>query len=130
MITWKDDYCIGVEEIDNQHKKLFEIANGIYKLLKNDVYLDKYDRIVSLLDELKDYTVYHFKTEEDYMHGIGYKKLLSHKVQHDDFIEKINDVDYQKVDESQQAYLLELLDFVAAWIVHHIIENDKLITAE
>ncbi len=129
MITWKGDYCIGIEKIDTQHKKLFEIANGIYKLLKNELYIDKYDRIVSLLDELKDYTIYHFKTEEEYMQGIGYKKLLSHKVQHDDFIEKINNVDYRKIDENQQAYLLELLDFVADWIVHHILENDKLITA-
>lgn len=39
MIKWKEDYIIGVDKIDEQHKKLFEIANKAYKLLKNEFVL-------------------------------------------------------------------------------------------
>ena len=106
MIQWKESYRLGIEEIDEQHKKLFEIANRAYELLKNDFVTDKYDRIVDIIEELKDYAVYHFSFEEKYMASIKYRKLFSHKVIHDDFIAKINEVDLDNVDESQDEYLL------------------------
>lgn len=129
MISWKDDYKIGVAQIDEQHQKLFEISGRIYDLLKDEYAFDKYDRIMALIGELKDYTVFHFKSEEEYMQSIGYRKYLSQKVEHDDFIEKINQVDFNAVDENPDAYLLEILDFVVDWISRHILEKDKLITA-
>lgn len=125
MIKWKEDYIIGVDNIDEQHKKLFEIANKAYELLKNEFYIDKYDRIVAILGELKDYTVYHFKSEEEYMASIGYKKLLSHKVEHDEFIKKINNIDFKSIDHNQDKYLLETLEFVVNWISSHILGKDK-----
>lgn len=128
MILWKDDYKIGVETIDNQHKKLFEIANSAYELLKNNSYIDKYDRIVDILEELRDYTVFHFRSEEEYMESIGYKRLLSQKVAHNDFIDKINSINLDEVDENQDKHIIELLDFIVNWISVHILESDMLIS--
>ncbi|KJS82570.1 MAG: bacteriohemerythrin [Peptococcaceae bacterium BICA1-8] len=127
MIKWKDDYKIGVPQIDEQHEKLFEICDRAYALLKNKIYLDKYDKIIQILEELKDYTIYHFKFEEEYMQKIGYKKLLSQKVSHNDFIETINKIDLRIVDEKQDAAIMEVLDFVLKWIEHHILNEDKKI---
>lgn len=129
MIQWKKSYRIGVEEIDQQHQRLFEIANQAYELLKNDLVTDKYDRIVSIIEELRDYTIYHFGFEENYMASIGYKKRLSHKVIHDDFIAKLNEVDLDHIDDNQDQYLTELLDFVVQWIEQHILGTDKLIVS-
>lgn len=130
MNSWKDEYITGVELIDEQHKKLIEIADDLYKLLKNQFITDKYDRIVQILNDLKDYAVFHFKSEEEYMISIGYKKYLSHKVEHDDFIAKINSFDLKEIDESQQRYLIEILEFVIKWIDGHILKRDKLIALE
>lgn len=129
MISWREEYSIGVDEIDNQHKKLFKIAEDAYDLLKNELYIDKYDRILALLQELKDYTIFHFKTEEGYMKTTGYKKYLSHKVLHDDFIDKINNMDLDKIDVNQDKYIIEILDFILNWISEHILGSDKKITA-
>jgi len=129
MVHWKEEYVIGVELIDEQHKKLIEIANKVYELLKNDFLTDKYDRIVEVIEELANYTVFHFKSEEEYMLSIGYKKLLSHKVEHDEFIEKINSFDLSQIDESQEKHLIDILNFIITWIDEHIIRKDKLINA-
>lgn len=126
MIAWKEEYTTGVEICDGQHQKLFEIANRAYRLLQNDLSLDKYDKILAILEELKAYTVYHFKTEEEYMQSIGYNKFLSHKVEHDDFMAKVNSVDLYKVDDDQDQYLTEILNFLVDWIDKHIIGKDKL----
>jgi len=125
MITWKDEYLLGIEHIDNQHKELFRIAGEIHELLKNELIIDKYDSIIKLLGELKDYTVFHFTSEEEYMASIGYRKLLSHKVEHNDFIEKINNVDLEKIDLDHEQYLLDILEFVLNWISNHILNTDR-----
>ena len=129
MIAWKEDYRIGVPVVDGQHQRLFELANAAYLLLKDELRVDKYDAIVAILGELKDYTVYHFKTEEEYMLAAGYKKFLSHKAEHADFIAKIEAVNLDAVDAEQDRYILDTLDFVCSWITDHILERDKLITA-
>ena len=130
MINWKEEYRIGIKLIDEQHKKLFELANKAFDLLKDDFYIDKYDDIIMILKELKNYAIYHFKSEEDYMESIKYRKILSHKVEHDDFIQKIVEVDIDKIDENQDKYILDLLEFIVNWIDKHILGTDKLITAD
>lgn len=130
MIQWNDEFIIGVKDIDEQHKRLFDIADSAYRLLKNELVLDKYDRIVKIFEELKDYTVYHFAFEEKYMAEIGYKKLLSHKVYHEDFIQKVNSIDFDKIDQDQDRYLIGILDFVVTWIQEHIQGVDKKIVQQ
>lgn len=130
MIAWKEEYTLGIPHIDEQHKKLFEIAGSIYGLYRDEFCIDKYDRIVGLIGELKDYTIFHFKSEEEYMESVGYRKLFTHKIEHSDFVEKINNVDLELVDEDHNAYLLEILEFVVDWIDKHILEKDKLIVAD
>lgn len=127
MISWREEFALGVPEIDEQHKKLFAIANRAYEVLKNQLLVDKYDQILAIFNELKDYTVYHFTFEEDYMKSIGYRRFLSHKVEHDDFIQRINETDLRKIDENQEQYLIDTLEFVVAWIEHHILGVDKKI---
>lgn len=125
MFIWKENYETGVEVFDEQHKKLFDIANSLYKLLEEDVYVDKYNKILEIIEELKNYTVYHFKEEEEYMYKIGYKKFFSHKVQHDDFIKQFSKINLEKIDKGQDAYIRETLEFIYNWIVNHILKTDK-----
>lgn len=130
MKYWKDEYRINVPEIDNQHMKLFDIAGRIHDLLENEFYADKYDKIIELVQELKDYTVYHFKFEEEYQRKIGYKKYFTHKVEHDDFIEKINEVNMDDIDKDHDQYLMDIMEFVVKWIDEHILQKDKLMVLE
>lgn len=130
MVKWKEEYRIGVDEIDEQHKKIFEIANEAYELLKDEFCYDKYDRIIELLEELKDYAKFHFSFEEDYMLSIKYKGYFSQKVAHDNFIDKVNSFDLNAIDENQDQYILEILDFVVDWISQHILVSDKQIVSQ
>ena len=127
MLEWKDSYQIGVESIDEQHKHLFEIGNAIYNLLENYLLDDKYDKIVGIVNELRDYTKYHFESEEQYMMQIKYRYFLDQKVEHDDFIDKLEQIELKDIDKNQEAYIRELLLFVFDWILKHIVEKDRLI---
>lgn len=122
-----DDYLTGIELIDKEHEHLFEIANETYNLLKNEFVTDKYDRIVALLEELKDYTKTHFAHEEEYMKSINYQYIWSEIHQHRTFEKKLDDIDLKKLDDSQQEYILEILDFLTKWLSGHIKGADRRI---
>ncbi len=127
MYEMKPEYYTGVKSIDEEHTKLFAIANECYDLLTNQFIQDKYDYILKVINDLKEYTKYHFNNEEEYMNSIGYKRILSQKVSHNEFIEKINSIDSDHIDENQKDALLELLEFLTTWLVDHILKQDTLI---
>ena len=130
MYNFKDEYRTGIESIDLEHQKLFEIADRAYETLMDEFIPDKYDYIVDILDELKDYAATHFRHEEEYMISIRYKRLISQKASHDEFIDKISSYDLSAIDENQKGVILELLNYLSDWLIHHIIGSDKLIGQE
>ena len=121
------DYHTGIDFIDEEHAKLFEIANRAYDLLTNQFVTEKYDAIVAVLEELRDYTKYHFNHEEEYMKSINYPKRFSQLHQHTQFISKLESYNLKEIDVNQQEGLLEILDFLARWLQSHIKGMDKKI---
>lgn len=129
MFEWDESYATGIADIDEQHMKLFEIGNRAYNLLKNSLVLDKYDKIVDIIVELKDYTKYHFKYEEDYLASIKYKKFFSHKIMHEEFIGKLNSIDLEHVDVNQDDSIIGILSMLQEWLADHILEKDQAYVA-
>lgn len=126
----REEYKLGIERIDMQHAKLFEIGERAYLLLKDSYRVDKYNEIIEIIEELRRYTIIHFRDEEEYMESINYKRLFTQKIDHAQFIKKINDVNLEKIDENQDEYIMGILNVIANWLVEHIIEKDLLIVAK
>src|SRR5574344_2391042 len=91
MYEMKPEYYIGIDMIDEEHKQLFKYADEAYELLHDEFTPDKYDRIDIILENLRNYTVKHFSDEEQYMESINYKKIFTQKVQHQEFIHKLDE---------------------------------------
>ena len=127
MYEMKEEYKIGVEHIDEQHKKLFELADKAYMLLKDEFALDKYDKIVEIIEELKEYTIFHFKSEEEYMESINYKRLFTQKIEHEKFVKTLEETDLRNIDQNQDESLVKILNFLNDWLIEHILKTDKLI---
>lgn len=129
MYEMKPEYYTGIELIDEEHQKLFDYANEAYELLREDFTPDKYDNIAKILEDLREYTKKHFSDEEAYMESIQYKRLFTQKIQHQQFIEKLDQFDLAQVSESdnQDSRIQEILDFLTNWLVDHILHVDGLI---
>lgn len=126
MYEMKDEYYTGIQSIDDEHKKLFEIADKVYELYHNDFIPDKYDYIFEVFTELKDYAVMHFEHEEAYMESINYKKIFTQKIQHKEFTEKVVEMfDKLDSDHHQDGLIEETIKFLTDWLVDHILYNDK-----
>lgn len=127
MYEFKEEFLTGIEQIDTEHRNLFEIADRLYTLKHEEFIPDKYDNIREILSELKDYTMTHFEHEEAYMASIGYKRMFTQKSQHDALRELINDWDLDAIDENQDEAIDEILKTITDWLVNHILNEDKLI---
>ncbi len=127
MYEMKDEYLVGIPQIDEEHAKLFEIAENIYQLQQEEFMLDKYDHLRVIVDELIEYTLTHLEHEEAYMESIQYKRMFMQKVQHDAFRHQIEDFHFDIEDDSSDEKITELLELITNWLVTHILENDKLI---
>lgn len=129
MYEMKPEYFTGIELIDDEHKQLFSYANEAYNLLQEEFTPDKYDNISHILEELRDYTKKHFADEEAYMESINYKRLFTQKIQHQQFIEKLDELDTEHLGEvdDQDSQIRGILDFLTDWLVNHILHVDTLI---
>lgn len=127
MYEFKDEFLTGIEQIDNEHRRLFELADELYALKCEEFIPDKYDNIRDILTELRDYTITHFEHEEAYMESIGYKRMFTQKIQHDALREIIHGWDLESIDENQDEAIDEMLQTVTDWLVNHILDQDKLI---
>lgn len=129
MYEMKPEYYIGVELIDTEHQQLFAYANEVYELLHEEFTPDKYDNISDILKKLRDYTKKHFADEEAYMESIQYKRLFTQKIQHQEFIDRLDELDLEHLGEDgdQDAQIKEILNFLTDWLVNHILHVDGLI---
>ncbi|MBQ3162953.1 MAG: bacteriohemerythrin [Lachnospiraceae bacterium] len=125
--VFTDAFKTGIAIVDDEHQKLFEIIGNIHKAINADLLHDKFDAILDILDELKEYTQVHFADEENYMKEIGYDGLAYQEILHQNFIDKLNELDLDDVDDNQEAYLYDFLGFLQNWLVNHILKVDKLI---
>ena len=125
--VFADQYLTGVSLIDKEHRELFRIIGEVYHVMTNEIAFDKYDEIVSLLEELKEYTKFHFQDEEIYMESIHYPGLEAQKRAHDAFVSRLEEMDLEHIDENQQETLEDMMEFLSEWLVNHIMNSDKKI---
>ena len=127
MFEMKPEYYIGIDMIDQEHKQLFDYANEAYELLQEEFTPDKYDKIDAILEKLRDYTVKHFTDEEAYMESIQYKKIFTQKIQHQEFIKKLDEfIDQHEKDEGDQEEVDDGADQVADGEDPHFDGGDAL----
>lgn len=118
-ISWNEAYELDHEKIDQEHKKLFTLANDVYNC-DEDI-----ESIKNILKELIKYTKFHFSNEENYMKSINYVALAEHKKIHESVIVELNKIISQINTESKKDIKQKLESFITDNIVAHILIEDK-----
>ncbi len=125
VFAFTSKYMTGIEEIDEEHRRLFQMIQETSELLHDDHFFDKYDKIIYILKQLKDYTRKHFAHEEMYMEKIHYPGLAKQRKAHNDFRDRLAEAELSEIDEHQQEYLEYLTEFLLNWLSGHIMSMDK-----
>lgn len=126
MMSWKEEYSVGIDKIDDQHKKLISLLNKLYDAMKEG---KGKDVMIDLLDELSRYTVYHFQTEEDLFGKYKYSNAEAHIKEHQQLKDKVGKL-FEDLKSGKSAMTLEVYNFLKDWVGNHILQSDLLYAAE
>jgi len=122
LFQWNQNLTVYHQEIDDQHKRLLDIGNKLQVFRDND-HKTK-EKFLEIITELKDYTVYHFESEEKIIEAHGYKDLDHHKMIHKNFVNEISKNDWNKFDYEDKAETDKLIVFLSKWVLQHIRNED------
>ena len=126
-VEWQDDLCIGVLEVDIQHKLLFEKFNGFLSAYEAN---GNSDEVLRLFWFLEAYAITHFKDEEKLMQQVFFPDFMAHRGKHRAFIDGINDLKERlKVEGLSQSLVSTITGFITSWLIEHISTMDRAIGA-
>jgi methyl-accepting chemotaxis protein/hemerythrin len=121
MLTWDDSLSVNIDAIDDQHKVLVDMINGLHEAMRTGKGVKV---LAKLVDGLKNYTVDHFATEERLMMQHKYPGYLAHKKEHERFVAKV--LEFENAFTHGKASLtMDVMRFLKDWLVGHIKGVDK-----
>lgn len=118
-MKWDGSFAIGIDAIDEQHKKIFEkllaIENSVAKR-------DPWHILRFLISQLGDYMKFHLAVEEALLEITRYPGLHEHRGEHAKLIELIAELE-DKLERSPSAD--KLVGFFEHWFVRHVLNKDR-----
>lgn len=116
-------YSVGIDQVDREHQKLFEIAGRVHDCLTADT-ATAAETARSAVAELLDYTETHFASEERLMAAAGFPELEAHRNLHRALIAQARDME-MRAEIGERSMPFELNRFIANWLIDHIMTRDK-----
>jgi|WetSurMetagenome_2_1015567.scaffolds.fasta_scaffold35567_2 hemerythrin len=118
---WDEKYSVGIGVIDEQHKQfvfmLDKLSMAIGQLTTKEV-------LIQILNDLDQYVIYHFGTEEKYFKEFNYAGAPEHIREHRNFVERLAEIK-DKFAKDQLRLSLELVSFMSDWLVNHVADMDR-----
>ncbi|HQI46437.1 MAG TPA: hemerythrin family protein [Bacteroidales bacterium] len=120
MENWSTKFILNIPEIDSQHNGFFELWDKELKLID----ASNEDQLVFIIEKMENYIKDHFTAEENLLIKSGYIDLENHIIQHQFFIQKINEMKLEL--NYKNALLFEKIAlFMKKWFLSHIMQFDK-----
>jgi hemerythrin len=121
LLYWTPPLLIQIDELDNQHRKIFELANIFY----NNIYQNtsEKEQIESLI-ELTSYAAFHFGEEERIMELTKDPNRDRHKKEHNEFINDLTKIK-NSLSNGNLTLSVSLIEFLRNSIINHIFVTDR-----
>ena len=80
---WNEKFDLEIPEMNHQHQKLIDLMNQLYELSSAK---KERSEIEAILDSLAQYTIKHFKEEEEFMKKIEFPQFEVHAIVHQNLL--------------------------------------------
>ena len=121
FITWRDEYSVGIDSIDQQHKKLINLINQLTTAVDYSTG-EEFER--EALAEVVEYTKAHFTYEEGLLEENTYPDFEAHKAEHRAMIKEVELV-LSEYEEDHDMAVRHACDYLKGWLINHINGTDK-----
>lgn len=121
FFPWSDDLSVGVPRMDDQHRVLLRLINRVADLGASGA---SGAAIRNILNQLVEYTRFHFADEEKLMGSWGYPELEAHHKTHEAFVAEVVGL-LERTGSGELIDATSLLRVLKEWLVRHIQGTDK-----
>lgn len=121
LLIWGPMFEVGVQEIDRQHRTLFDLANTLAEAV---IQGKGPEPLATIFNELVRYTQTHFALEEQLMAQHGYPATAEHKASHQELVRQVTEYRHAFT-SGDNAIIDKMLQFFTSWLSRHIMEIDK-----
>jgi len=122
LIEWTAELSVGIDSIDEQHKKLVNMINA----LNEAMLINSSDELLGkIFTGLAAYTQKHFSYEENMFAEYGYTDSVEHKRQHSELIAQVVKLKEKFIENPQGTMSADLMLFLKRWLTNHIMRTDK-----
>ncbi|MBU0752445.1 MAG: bacteriohemerythrin [Gammaproteobacteria bacterium] len=119
-IVWGEILSVGIDEIDEDHRKLVNIFNVLNHAVTD---AESPDYLAATLEELINCTVWHFSHEERLMLKYRYAEIEEHKAEHRELIASAKELQ-QAILAADKPLAHEHIEFLERWLTGHILTAD------
>ncbi len=120
LITWKDEFSVGVAAVDLEHRELIELINGLDGDMQEHA---TQTTVVETLGEIYARISAHFALEEKIMRDAGYDGFAAHKQDHERLLDELLDV-IDSVDDAGRYDRAGLSRDLDRWFSEHFRTHD------
>ena len=118
-MEWNDEYSVGIQEIDDQHKRLLDI----FSYIERGIRLQRgWMEIFHSVADLKIFARIHFEIEEALMRLYGFPALRAHIEEHQHFFTRLAEIESKALKGPVEK---ETLEFLCDWLKSHIQGSDR-----
>ena len=122
-LEWGEYLSVGVTEIDDQHKQLFDNFNAFLAACRNGQSAEEASRLFAFLGS---YVVTHFSDEERLMQRLGYPGYQKHREMHREFTLRAAALEERLRSEGPTLSLVTSITLtVNGWLIEHISRVDR-----
>ncbi len=122
-LEWKDEFCCGVEKVDEQHRQLAGLLNTLEQMIDDGI--ESGPQVDSLLGTLASDVVTHFSFEEGCMLRYDCPAAQQNRDAHSSFLKIFEGFQREIEENGTSAELLKRLHKTAeGWMVGHILSVD------
>ena len=89
LLAWRDDFRIGIEEVDHEHHELIDLINELHAALGGS---RSGERVEGFLGEILSSISAHFALEEKIMRARRYDAFADHKADHERLLDDLRDL--------------------------------------
>ena len=118
-MQWKDEYSVGIAEIDDQHKGIAELFSLIDSAIESRA---TWSDVFFKLEQLREHARLHFALEDSVMRMHGYSKQAEHASLHKHFLDKLDQL--QMTTLSRQV-TMSTISYLSTWYAEHMKMQDR-----
>ncbi len=123
-VEWNRKFEVGHERIDFEHKIFLNLIRDASKLPQTGA---TRKRVLMHLNEVKQYAVFHFTSEENIMFDVDYPDIEAHKKEHSMLLALFDSRVYEY--RAQHIELDEVVAFLFEWFALHTTQVDTRLAA-